>query len=684
MRKFIGLQVAILLGLLLALPAYGQEDLVVVPPAGAVEFSYTQMDANKLLVSAADRAGNPLRNLTTEDFVLMRDGKPAQILSAEPLETSKEVSLNIVMVVDNSASMRRRNAVAPIIEAMEKLYAIIRPIDNIAVVVFSDRETMAFGDYGLHVKIKQSNQIEELRTFVKASFDEGLTAKTVLYEGMLAGLSILHGLPEESHKFMVVFTDGEDINSGFRGPVVEKAAEGLANFEAYAVDYMPASGTDPFLRSFSQSHGGRIWKASAAEDLVPIFQTVMSKLLYRYVVTYRFLYPPDGSLAMGPETINVEEITTIDSAPLLNYIYFATGQSGIPERYALFRGQDQTATFESAALRTTLEKYLNVLNIVGQRLTDVPEAAIRIVGCNADWGEEKGRIDLSRARAEAVKAYLQYIWGIDPVRMTVEARNLPEVPSSRGTPEGREENQRVEIQADHDAILDVVTSTYAEARMDAAAIRVEPRITAEHGIYGWKLTVRGDDTPITTLSGSGLLDEPMPLPADKLAPLEIAQYKQLTAEIEVEDMEGQIFTALSNPVTVNFLQREERRARNLGYKVQEKYALILFDFNSDAIKARNEAIVRQIVARIDALPDVTVNIVGHTDNIGQEAYNLDLSERRARAVFKQIGTVRGGEAGEAFQYSGVGPFDPLFSNDLPENRALNRTVTITLLYEQKE
>ncbi len=90
------------------------------------------------------------------------------------------------------------------------------------------------------------------------------------------------------------------------------------------------------------------------------------------------------------------------------------------------------------------------------------------------------------------------------------------------------------------------------------------------------------------------------------------------------------------------------------------------------------------MARIDTLPDVSVNIVGHTDNIGKEAYNLDLSERRARAVFSQIATVRGDDPAEAFKYSGVGPFDPLFSNDLPENRALNRTVTITLLYDQKE
>jgi hypothetical protein len=32
----------------------------------------------------------------------------------------------------------------------------------------------------------------------------------------------------------------------------------------------------------------------------------------------------------------------------------------------------------------------------------------------------------------------------------------------------------------------------------------------------------------------------------------------------------------------------------------------------------------------------------------------------------------------------MGPFDPLYGNGLPENRALNRTVTVTLEYEQKD
>jgi outer membrane protein OmpA-like peptidoglycan-associated protein len=40
--------------------------------------------------------------------------------------------------------------------------------------------------------------------------------------------------------------------------------------------------------------------------------------------------------------------------------------------------------------------------------------------------------------------------------------------------------------------------------------------------------------------------------------------------------------------------------------------------------------------------------------------------------------------GERIVYQGVGPSFPLYDNALPEGRALNRTVTVSLSYEQKE
>ena len=85
--------------------------------------------------------------------------------------------------------------------------------------------------------------------------------------------------------------------------------------------------------------------------------------------------------------------------------------------------------------------------------------------------------------------------------------------------------------------------------------------------------------------------------------------------------------------------------------------------------------------RIKEVPTAAVSIVGHTDIIGQEAYNLDLSSRRAKAAYDMI-LAGGVPEGDNISYNGIGPHDALFDNELPEGRALNRTVTVTLEYEQ--
>ncbi len=115
----------------------------------------------------------------------------------------------------------------------------------------------------------------------------------------------------------------------------------------------------------------------------------------------------------------------------------------------------------------------------------------------------------------------------------------------------------------------------------------------------------------------------------------------------------------------------------------EKYALILFDFNRSDIKEHNQDIIDRIVARIKEIPTATVSIVGHTDTIGHEAYNLDLSIKRAKSAYDFI--LSGGvQAGDSISYKGIGLHDALFDNELPEGRALNRTVTVTLEYEHND
>ena len=59
------------------------------------------------------------------------------------------------------------------------------------------------------------------------------------------------------------------------------------------------------------------------------------------------------------------------------------------------------------------------------------------------------------------------------------------------------------------------------------------------------------------------------------------------------------------------------------------------------------------------------------------------AQERPKTAYEHI-LAGGVPAGDNITYEGIGPHDALFDNALPEGRALNRTVTVTLEYEQKE
>jgi outer membrane protein OmpA-like peptidoglycan-associated protein len=636
------------------------------------------IENGKVLVSVVDARKNPLLGLRAEDFTVTQSGLTAKILSVQPIAENQDVPRHIVLVLDNSSSMDQRNAVEALLAGVGELLKTIRPIDQVQMVVFNMKQTVNMGGRKLHVETFKSNQPAELRDFATRAYHSGMTGRTVLYEAMLAGLELIGKMPATEPRFMVVFSDGEDLNSAYKRDDVFKAAQGVGLFNAYAIDFMPGSGKDRFLTKFTSENHGQIWKAASVTNLVPIFQSVASTMQYYYVVSY--VLPP----TVAPASLTIEEIKTIDASPMLGHIYFADGSSEISPQYVRFAGAGETAGFDPQQLRGTLEKYYQVLNIVGKRLTDHLKATITLVGCNANTGTETGNKKLSAQRAEAVRDYLQKVWNIAPERMSIETRNLPEMPSSRQLKEGQAENRRVEIRSTDPEILSPIPSIYLATQIDTPALAVRPNAVSPRDIARWKITVANAGGNLAELAGEGAPapELKVPLPTKDLRAM--ATGGDIAVKMELQDNKGQSAVFSPEPVKVNFIQTSQRLAQKQDLKVQEKYALILFDFDKDTIDARNQEIVNKVVARIRELPQATVEIVGHTDNIGKEAYNVKLSDRRALAVYKLLGAAYGEAPGERIRYSGVGPNTPLYDNLSPEARAFNRTVTITLEYLSAE
>jgi outer membrane protein OmpA-like peptidoglycan-associated protein len=102
---------------------------------------------------------------------------------------------------------------------------------------------------------------------------------------------------------------------------------------------------------------------------------------------------------------------------------------------------------------------------------------------------------------------------------------------------------------------------------------------------------------------------------------------------------------------------------------------IYFDFASDRIKKESEPVLAEIAAVMKQHPTWNISVEGHTDNIGGDSYNLDLSQRRAAAV-KQALIGRYGIEERRMQTAGFGMRVPKEPNDTIEGRARNRRVEL--------
>lgn len=111
------------------------------------------------------------------------------------------------------------------------------------------------------------------------------------------------------------------------------------------------------------------------------------------------------------------------------------------------------------------------------------------------------------------------------------------------------------------------------------------------------------------------------------------------------------------------------------HKSVDVYGLY-FDFASDRIRKESDPILAEIAALLKRNPEWTLSIAGHTDNVGGEAANLDLSTRRSEAVRAAL-IDRFGIAGARLTAAGHGEGAPKDTNDTPDGRARNRRVELT-------
>lgn len=103
---------------------------------------------------------------------------------------------------------------------------------------------------------------------------------------------------------------------------------------------------------------------------------------------------------------------------------------------------------------------------------------------------------------------------------------------------------------------------------------------------------------------------------------------------------------------------------------------ILYPFNSTEILPAGKSNLQQLASSLQQYPNSDILIVGHTDSVGTDAYNLDLSQRRALAASTYLQSL--GVPSTRLHTAGRGESEPIQPNDTEEGRAQNRRVEVAI------
>lgn len=104
---------------------------------------------------------------------------------------------------------------------------------------------------------------------------------------------------------------------------------------------------------------------------------------------------------------------------------------------------------------------------------------------------------------------------------------------------------------------------------------------------------------------------------------------------------------------------------------------VQFDLGRATLRTESFGILDKVAKIMKKYPDYNLSIAGHTDNSGSAAFNLDLSERRAKICYEYLISI--GIPASRLSYVGFGSSKPIAPNDNETGRYLNRRVEFNLL-----
>jgi len=157
-------------------------------------------------------------------------------------------------------------------------------------------------------------------------------------------------------------------------------------------------------------------------------------------------------------------------------------------------------------------------------------------------------------------------------------------------------------------------------------------------------------------------------------PSKICQLYTGIAEVDYDRIEDIVRRYQTEPTQIDYNRIEDIVKKHSQRPVQDRWTLVgvNFDFNKATLRPEAFPILNSAAEILLTHPDVSVDIVGHTDQVGSDKYNDNLSLQRAESVKKYL--IAKGVAASRLSTVGKGKRELLFKEKDPTSRLYNRRI----------
>jgi outer membrane protein OmpA-like peptidoglycan-associated protein len=139
----------------------------------------------------------------------------------------------------------------------------------------------------------------------------------------------------------------------------------------------------------------------------------------------------------------------------------------------------------------------------------------------------------------------------------------------------------------------------------------------------------------------------------------------------MDNQQQEMEAALAAEQTRNDLEIQRLQDESLKIDISSE---VSFDFGSAALKPAFMPTLQKVADILQRYTNTIINVVGHTDSVGSESYNMMLSQQRAQSVVDYFASR--GVAVNRLVATGRGESEPRATNDTEAGRQLNRRVEI--------